>query len=367
MHFDNSPEQDALRDLVEQIMLATASQPADRFGTPRLDEAAWRDLHEVGLLGLMVPEGLGGAGAGGADLAVVSEGLGRHLRLTPFTWSSVFSGSLVAQADQSALRDQLAEELCEKQAVVSPAFTRSRLLAGSADGDGGGDSAEDFVVPFGSDARWLVAQGPSTAERVSVHVSDATALLSPLVDQDRSDLHVVASASQAALAAAAVGSLVLSRAAWERSVALAKLSLAACALGGQERLTRMASDYARERIQFGRPIGSYQAIAHRCADMYARAAADRVLVQRAAWHLDSDRIGPALRAAALAKARATAGYALAATATLQTFGGHGFASESDVQAFYRHAMGSQVSWGSPSDEYTAAARIGAAADEVTSR
>jgi alkylation response protein AidB-like acyl-CoA dehydrogenase len=363
VHFENSSEQDALRDLVEQIMLAKASRPAAE--TPGLDRAAWQDLHEVGLLGLVVPEGLGGAGAGAADLAIVSEGLGRHLRLTPYTWSSAFSGSLVAQAEQSAFRDHLAEDLCEKQAVVSPGFFRSRLLARSADGDGG-DSADGFVVPFGADARWLVAQGPSTAEHVSVHVSDAT-LLSPLVDQDRSDLHVVASASQAALAAAAVGTLVLTRAAWERSVALAKLSLAACALGGQERLTRMASDYARERTQFGRPIGSYQAIAHRCADMYARAATDRVLVQRAAWHLDSDRIRPALRAAALAKGRATAGYAIAATATLQTFGGHGFASESDVQAFYRHAMGSQVNWGSPSDEYAAAASTAATADEVTSR
>jgi alkylation response protein AidB-like acyl-CoA dehydrogenase len=363
VHFENSSEQDALRDLVEQIMVAKASRPA--AVTPGLDRAAWQDLHDVGLLGLMVPEGLGGAGASAADLAIVSEGLGRHMCLTPYTWSSVFSGSLVAQAAESAFRDQLAEDLCEKQAVVSPGFIRSRLLAGSTDGDAG-DSADGFVVPFGSDARWLLAQGPSSAEHVSVHVSDATTLLSPLIDQDRSDLHVVASASQAALAAAAVSTLVLTRAAWERSVALAKLSLAACALGGQERLTRMASDYARERTQFGRPIGSYQAIAHRCADMYARAATDRVLVQRAAWHLDSDRIRPALRAAALAKGRATAGYAIAATATLQTFGGHGFASESDVQAFYRHAMGSQVSWGSPSDEYAAAASA-ATADEVTSR
>jgi alkylation response protein AidB-like acyl-CoA dehydrogenase len=359
VHFELSSELRSLRALIEQVLDHESSFEHVRAAATAggYSEPVWKALQAIGIGGLLAQEDSDQDSAGPWEVCLVAEGLGRGLALVPFAWSSVFATSLAQSSNPSELRGTILASLAGEGEIAAPGLTRPQEFPSLAfePEASHGNARELIVVPFGAQARWVLTVLDSRHDRVRLDIADTRHLKSALEGDQRSDLQAVSRVSVSKLDAASVGQLEVPMEGWLRANALTKLAIASYALGAQDVVIQMASEYALDRHQFGKSIGSFQGVAHRCADMCARATADRMLVWLAAWKLETGDTRDGLRAAGLAKARTTAGFAQAGTSTLQIFGGHGFASEGDVQLFYRHGRGLEASWGTPSAEYCAAA------------
>lgn len=347
----------AVRDLLAEIgggrpREAALASPAD------YDPAAWRRMvHELGITGLLVPERFGGLGLSPVDLAVIAQEVGRHVLPTPFLSSAVAATAVLTSCPHPAQARWLprlaAGEVIGALAVQeSPSDYRCRRPASTARTDGGacritgtkrfvlGAPAADFVLVLAAldatPALFLVdggAAGMTVEPQTSL---DPTLSLSAIHFADTPAIQLVADAR----AVVGHGQDVL------------VLAQAAESLGGAEQCLEMAVEYAGTRHQFGRPIGSFQAIKHKCADIFMAIEIARTAVLHAAWALAADpaQARTAVPAAAAESARA---FCLAAGENIQIHGGIGFTWEHPAHWYFKRARSYDVLNGTTAEHYTA--------------
>ncbi|BBX83397.1 acyl-CoA dehydrogenase family protein [Mycolicibacterium aubagnense] len=276
----------------------------------------WPSLVEAGWVGLEVPEEFGGAGATFAEVAVLCEELGRAAATTSYLGSAVLSVGVLNMLAPSAVRDEL----------LAGVATGSVRLAVAMD-------STDFVPDAEGADRLLMA----SADGVSV-VTPAI-VPRPVLDETRRLATVVPGSAAETLhfADGAVDPIGLLR---DR----AAVAVAADSLGTAEAVLAATVDYTKVRHQFGRPIGSFQAVKHACADMLVQVEVARELVRAA---VESVAQGRADAAASMAKAYATGVAVDIAGKAMQLHGGIGYTWESGIHVYLKRAALNRSLYGSP--------------------
>jgi alkylation response protein AidB-like acyl-CoA dehydrogenase len=353
-------EHDQLRDSLRAFLQARSPESeVRRLMTTRDGFAAgfWSEVvKDLGLTSLIVPTEYGGTGAGQRELTVVFEEFGRALACAPLLSTvALATNALLCGDDEEAKRRHLPGILdgstTATLAHVEPGGAWSQhAVAVTATRGGGGWllRGEKAHVVDGASANLLLVTA-RTADGIGLFALSAPAAgiaIEPteLIDQTRRYAHPRFDDAPAEL----VGGIhpVGEHPGLTRALALAAISLAAEQLGGAERLLEMTVEYARLRTQFGRPIGSFQAIKHSCVDLLLAVEGARSAVYEATWSVDEG--APDIRlAASLAKAVASEVYYRAAQVAIQVHGGIGFTWEHPAHLYYRRAKCSELYLGDP--------------------
>jgi alkylation response protein AidB-like acyl-CoA dehydrogenase len=311
------------------------------------DPAIWAAFSEMGLQGLVIPERFGGAGFNHVDLAIVLEEMGQALVGEPFLSSQIAANAILLSRDEKACRELL-PAIASGQVPATVAITEDggRLdeagitLRASRTPDGYGLSGHKNFVLDGAHAGLILAAA-RTAEGVGLFAvaAGAPGLLRtnlPTLDQTRKQARLEFTdvpARLIGLAGDAGWNLV------SKTLDMAAVMLSAESVGVAQRCLDASVEYAKNRIQFGRPIGSFQAIKHMCADMLLKVEFARSAAYYAAWAAseDSDEL-PVV--ASLVKANCTEALFDVAGANIQIHGGIGFTWEHDAHLYFKRASGS---------------------------
>ncbi|WP_245718566.1 acyl-CoA dehydrogenase family protein [Nocardia miyunensis] len=363
-------EQEQLRDTV-RAFLAKASPEAEvrrmMETGPGFDAAVWRQLAaQLGLPGLHIPEEYGGAGYGWAELAVVLEEMGAALLCAPFLATVLAASALLASGDPEARHDLL-PGIAEGTVTATVAFadTQGRWDdTDSAEAQLGADGwrltgVKGFVLDGATAGLLLVTARTGAAtgdgDRVGAQRSlfavaaDAPGLTRtplPVMDLTRRQAELVLQNTPARLVGAEGGA----DAVLEHVLQLAAIALACEGVGGIRTVLGQATTYACQRFQFGRPIGSFQAVKHRCADMLvALETAKSAAYYAAATIGAAPTIGDAglALAASLAKAWVGDAFVRAAEDNIQLHGGIGFTWEHPAHLYLKRAKSAQLMFGAP--------------------
>src|SRR5215471_7351573 len=353
MNLGVSAEQRELRESVRRFLAERAPLPRVRelMDAPdAMDAEVWRQAaDQLGLQGIAIPEEYGGAGFSFAEQAIVLEELGGALYTGPYLASAVLAASaLLASEDEGARRDFLPGIACG-ETVATLAFTEDNgswepdaiRLAAAKNGTGWRlDGHKSFVLD-GHTAGLILAVAATDAGLSLFAVDAAAGGLSrtplPTLDQTRK----LARLEFDAVAGRLIGSPGDAAAVLDRVLDVAAVALAAEQLGGAQRALDMAVEYAKIRHQFGRAIGSFQAIKHRCADLLLEVESLRSAVGFAAAAVaDGSPEVPAV--ASLIKAYASDTFFHVAGENIQIHGGIGFTWEHDAHLYFKRAAASQL-------------------------
>ena len=350
MNFEFSSEQLQLRETARRF-LSDRCPPAavravmDGGNGLSFDRSLWNGLAEMGLPGAAIPENYGGLGLGYLELCVIAEELGRALAPVPFSSSIYLAAELLLAAGSEEQKAQWLPKLASGEAlgtlaiaevagVVTPAAiaatVQSGLLSGTKLAVADGDVADIAIVvarSAGGLALLLADLNQPAVTRQRVET----------IDPSRGHANLTFTNAVAQPLGAAVD--LNGTATWsllESVLDKAAILFAFEQLGGADRALETARDYSLERMAFGRPIGSFQAIKHMLADMYVSATLARSNCYYGAWALASN--APELPvAAATARVAATQAYQHCARNALQIHGGMGFTWEADCHLYYRRS------------------------------
>ncbi len=312
------------------------------------DPQVWKELADLGWLGLVIPEAYGGSGLGFTHLAVLLEEAGRHLLpspLLPVTLATLAIERGGSQAQRTRLLPRLAAgETIATLAHVEPdgswsaaATTAARShgrLSGGKQHVWSAPTADVFVVPFRENGRTRLALVDAGAEGVTVV---------PAIGLDRTrrsgrvTMRNVAVADDAVLPAGA-------EEVFDHLLPCACTALAAEMAGGADALLTMTAAYAATRIQFGRPVGGFQAVKHPLVNVLIGVEHGRSLVYAAAAALDAGAADAELLAR-MAKAHLSDLYSFAASRAVQFHGGFGFTIDCDVHFYCKRAQASRPAFG----------------------
>jgi alkylation response protein AidB-like acyl-CoA dehydrogenase len=346
-------EQDELRAAVRKFMadrvpIAAVRQLMD--ATDGGDPAVWETAaQQLGLQGIAIPEEYGGAGFSFAEQAIVLEELGAALYGGPYLASAVLAANaLLASGDEAAKKAYL-PGIAAGELIATLAFTEedgsweigaTRLTAAPADGGWRLDGRKSFVLDGHTAGLILVAARTEAGLSLFAVQSDASGLgrtALPTLDQTRK----LARLDFDGVPGMLVGADGAAEAVLSRTLDIAAIAQAAEQLGGAQRTLDMAVEYAKVRHQFGRPIGSFQAIKHRCADLLLEVESLRSAVQYAAAAVAEDSTEVPV-VAALVKAYASDVYFHVAAENIQIHGGIGFTWEHDAHLYFKRAKASEL-------------------------
>ena len=363
MHFGPTDAQEQLRQRV-RAFLAEVSPPAqvrrlmeDPAG---FDRAVWvRMAADHGLQGVHLPTAVGGGGEGWMELGVVLEETGRVLLCAPYMATVTAASAIAASGDEGELLAAIATGGCVATLAVAEhdgRWNEAAVTTRAARAPGGGwrlEGHKSYVVD-GWAADLLVVAARRDGGEVGLFVVDGTApglSRAPLatVDQTR---------KLATLQLSATPARPLPGAALATTLQLAAVALAAEQVGGAQRCLDMAVDHARRRVQFGRPIGSFQAVKHLCADMLLEleSARSAAFYGAQAAARGSEELP---EASAVAKACCSEAYVRVATDSLHVHGGLGFTWDHDSHLYFKRARSSRQLFGDPRHHRELlAARIG---------
>ena len=351
MRFAFSDEQDQLRLAVRRF-LADQSPTSEvrRLMETDLgyDPGVWGRLaNDLAVTGVHIPEAYGGQGFTFAELAIVVEEMGRALVCAPYFSSTVLAATAILNAGSEADKAELLPAIASGERLATLAVAESN---GRWDASGIATTArqgrlagtKSFVVDGHVADILIVAAQQAGADGPSFYAVEATApgvsrRLLTTVDATRKLARIELDDVEARLIGEAGGA----GPALARTLALAAVALANEMVGGAQALLESAIDYANMRVQFGRAVGSFQAIKHRCADLLL----DVELAKSAAYQAanaaaEDDPDLPAL--ASLAKAAASDAYMRAARDCIQIHGGIGFTWDNDTHLWYKRAKSSEA-------------------------
>jgi alkylation response protein AidB-like acyl-CoA dehydrogenase len=302
-----STERDLLRQTVAALVDKHATPEAVRTAMESdrgYDETLWRLLCEqVGAAALVVPEELGGAGGELGDAAVVLEELGKALVPTPLLGTVLAELALLAAPEPDA---QALEQLAEGSAIGAVVF--------DADYAANGDIADIVIATDGQQlSRW------STFEALPAATMDPTRRLGRITAGQTQEIGTDPGIAD-----------------------YAAILLAAEQIGAATRCLDLTVQYTKDRVQFGRPIGSFQALKHRMADLYVAVSAARAVV-------DDALSEPSATSAALARVVASEAFSKVAGEAVQLHGGIAITWESDIQLYFKRAHGSSQLLGQPAE------------------
>jgi alkylation response protein AidB-like acyl-CoA dehydrogenase len=359
MNFAFSEEQEELRSSVRRFLEDKSPMTEVRRlmeTSEGYDPAVWKQMGEqLGLQAIAIPEEYGGVGFGYVELTVIFEEMGAALLCAPyFSTVALAANALLSSGDERAKKDLL-PGIASGETIATLALTEDTgrwdldgvtLAATGKGGEWKLDGHKMFVID-GHTADLILVAG-RTAKGVSLFAVESGAAgltRTPLatMDQTRKQARIEFSGTPARL----VGEDGGAGPALSRTLDLAAVALAAEQVGGAQRCLDMAVDYAKTRIQFGRPIGSFQAIKHKCADMLLEVESAKSAAYYAGWAAaeDSDEL-PVV--ASLAKSYCSEAYFHAAAENIQIHGGIGFTWEHDAHLYFKRAKSSELLLGDPS-------------------
>jgi alkylation response protein AidB-like acyl-CoA dehydrogenase len=350
-------EQELLRRTVRDLLAVhcpTAVVRAcedDPIGFP---PTLWQQLAELDLVGLLLPETAGGSGRGLLDGVVLYEELGRALAPVPHFVSAVMAGGVLAEAGSAAQRAQWLVPVAAGTTIMTTAWLEP---------DRGFGPAGVATVAEASGGGWRltgvkrhVAFARAAAAMVVVARTDAGAIGLFLVPTDAPGVRLtqqrtIDSATQYRVELGGVhvahdqciGPPAEGWELWQTVLRRGLVLLAAQAVGGARRTLELTVQYAKDRHQFGKPIGAFQAISHYLADAVTVVDGAEQLVHEAAWAADRGR-PEAGRLAAMAKLFACRTYRDVTATAQQVHGGVGFTVDLDVQLYFRRAKALQLDW-----------------------
>ena len=357
---DVDTELDEVREELRSITRRVLEQrcPIDRVRSLAndpigFDEPLWREAAELGWLGLEIPESYGGAGMSFAELAVVLDELGRGLVPLPVLSSVVLGTSAILVGGSNEQRSEWLPALAAGERRLAVAMTGESGRVGfealgvaATIGGGGvhlaGDAgfvadahvADALVVAarVGESIQLMLVPAGADGVRVTVELSQ---------DQTRRLATVEFDGVKVAHAARLSGGDAL----YDWLIDRAAIALAIDSHGGARRAMETTVQYAKDRIQFGRPVGSFQAVKHRCANMFVNVETSRVAADVAARTLP---VGPGKpsRWASIAKSHAADAYVAVADSGIRVHGGIGFTWEHDMHLYLRRAKLNQALFGS---------------------
>jgi alkylation response protein AidB-like acyl-CoA dehydrogenase len=335
MDFEFSEDQQLLTDSVRRYLTDRAPVRYARahYDRPAAVDDVWMGLAELGLTGMLVSERFGGAGLGLVDLALPLGEMGRVVYPGPFAASAVAAVSLVTDLGDESFAAEWLPRLAGGAAVGTVAFTAEA-------------SDSRFVhVPDGAAADLILVV---TDDRTAVHAviperGGVSVTSLETVDGSRKFATVELEDLRDATRFADVGGAIA--AADDRLGAAWVLD----GIGAAERALELALEYAKEREQFGKPIGAFQAVQHLCADMLRAIELGRAVGYYAAWACDAADPVERHRAATMARAFAADSFYRVAANAIQVFGGIGFTWEHDIHLFYKRLLTLQLLGGSAAD------------------
>jgi alkylation response protein AidB-like acyl-CoA dehydrogenase len=321
----------------------------------------WRKLAEQGWLGLIYPEAYGGAGLGVVDLTVLMEEMGRTVLPGPYFSTVLLGGLAILEAGSESQKETWLTKTAEGEARVTLAWTepnarwdaqgitlRARPAAGGFMLSGTKLFVHDAHTADALVVAARTADGANPKEGVSLFLvpRDARHLevkLLPTMDQTRKlcevSLNDVAVTPDALVGERDRGWLPLSRV-----IERATVGLCAEMCGGAQKVLEMTTEYAKIRVAFGKPIGSYQGVKHKLADMLVDVENAKSITYYAAWAVD-EGVAEAPLAASMAKAYVSDAYRKVAAAGIQLHGGIGFTWEHDMHLYFKRAKGSEFTFG----------------------
>jgi len=358
LDLDFTEEQEMLRDMVRGVIGQHAPNEVvraledDPVGYPA---DLWQQFAELDLLGLLLPEAHGGSGMSMLEGVILYEELGRSLAPTPHLVSCVLSAGALVEAGSDAQREAWLGRIISGDAILTPAWLEPEngfgpkgvQVRAAADGDGFIISGTKRHVLFASSAAALVvlARTGDGTDDVDLFVvpTDApgvalTQQMSISSDtQYRVDLDGVRVSAADRIGGAGTG-----WATWSKVMADAMILTAAQAVGGADYALEITVQYSKDREQFDKPLGAFQALSHNMADAKTAVDGARILTYEAAWAHGAAK--PLDRLAPMAKLFAANTYRDITAMAQQIFGGVGFTLEYEIQMYFRRAKQLQITW-----------------------
>ena len=357
MNFDFSDEQKQLRDEARKFLAEKCPPKTVRTvleGKQPYDRELWKGLADMGFLGVAIPEAYGGAGAGHLELCVLAEEMGRALAPVPFSSTVYLAAEALLLAGSDAQRQKWLPLVASGAAIGTLALFEGKgnpspegIKLSAA---GGGLNGVKKPVPDGAIADFAIVAARTGSSGRETDISLFLVDMKAEGVEAKSLINVDPSRGQAELTFRNCKAEPLGRANEGWSIVSQLLDRAAVLMafeqvGGADRALEMGRDYALDRIAFGRPIGSFQAIKHMLADMYVAATLARSNCYYGAWAL-STNASELPEAAAAARISATQAFQHCAKNNIQVHGGMGFTWEFDCHLYYRRSNATALALGS---------------------
>lgn len=359
MNFAFSEEQEELRKTVRSFLDAKSPETAVRELMETgdgYDKAIWNQMGaEMGLQGLIIPEEFGGSGYSYVELGVVLEEMGRALLCAPFFSTVALAANTLLHSGDEAAKKAYLPGIASGDTIATLAFTEP---SGKWDESGitmaASGSGSDFTLTgtksFVLDGHIasLILVAARTGKGVSLFAVDGgasglTRTALSTMDQTRKQAKLEFSNTPAKL----IGTEGQGWSVLNRVLDLAAVALAAEQVGGAQKVLDMAVEYAKVRVQFGRPIGSFQAIKHKCADMLLEVESAKSAAYYAMW-CAAELNDELPSVASLAKAYCSEAYFHATAENIQIHGGIGFTWEHPAHLYFKRAKSSELLFGDPS-------------------
>jgi alkylation response protein AidB-like acyl-CoA dehydrogenase len=360
MNFGFTEEQDFLRSTARDFLAKEC--PSTVVRELMEDEAGyrqemWKQMAELGWLGLLIPEEYGGADLSFVDLIVILEEIGRANLPSPFF--GTLQGTLaLLRAGSDTQRKEILSSVAAGDLILSFAITEEAGTENAsgiqtrAEKDGGSYrvTGTKLFVPDGQNADRIVVaartgdEGEAGISLLLVDARGSGVEITPLqsMDQTRRIAEVQFDGAEGEL----LGDENAGWATWEWVRDRALVALSAEAVGGSEKVLEDSVAYAKERVQFGKPIGVHQAIKHKCADMLIEVESSKSITYYAAWTVAED-LEDATLAAAMAKSYTSDAYRHCSAENIQIHGGVGFTWEYDCHLYFKRAKAIEVTYGDP--------------------
>jgi alkylation response protein AidB-like acyl-CoA dehydrogenase len=362
MDFDLSEEQEMLkkaaRDFLEDKCPKTlvCEMETDEKGYP---PELWQEMAGLGWMGLAFPESYGGSGMGFIDLAILLEEMGRACLPGPFFSSVILGGFTTLDAGSDAQKQKYLPDIASGRSIFTLALTEvnawydaaSIATTATADGDGFVIEGTKLFVPDAHVAGYLLCvarteQSANPEEGLTVFIVEV-----PSPGLSHSALKTISGDKLFEVAFDGVrvpreNILGQSGKGWEivqRIIERGAVGKCCDIVGGLQRVLEMTLDYAKERYQFDRPIGSFQVIQHYCADMATDVDSTRFITYQAAWMLSEGL--PCRREVAIAKTWAGEAYERVVTLAHQIHGAIGCTIDHDLQFYTKRGKAAQLSFG----------------------
>ncbi len=368
MKFELTEEQELLRQTARDFLAAESPMKSVRGVMERGDPYAsdtWERMSELGWMGLSIPERYGGSGLGPIELSIVIEELGRALAPVPFVPTQI-AARAICEGGSGDQREKWLSAISGGDLIGTLAFDEPHAaldlaldaashaapdaqvgVLAARDAQGWELSGSKWFVPDAQVADLLVVTARSDPREPEIGMfavpRDTPGVrIEPMISMDPlRKLSTVRFESVRVPESALLGGAADAAGALRRTLDFAMVAICAEMLGGAEACMETSVAYAKQREQFGRPIGSYQAIKHKCADMLFQVESARSITYYAAWALGANREEAGLRAA-MAKAYLSDAYRSVSGENIQIHGGVGFTWEYDCHLFFKRARSDEM-------------------------
>lgn len=325
-------------------------------------DSLWKKMSEMDWMKIRIPEAYGGAEMDQLDLCILLEEMGRAVMPGPYFSSVQLAAEVILAAGSEDQKKEYLPKIAEGKLIGTLALSEPESgadtdyiqMSAQKNGDGYVLSGVKLAVPDAHAADFIVVAartepGSDPNQGVSLFIVDThteglVVSLLPSMDGTRK---LCAVEFKDVKASAVLGTVNQGRAPLNKVLQRAQVGLAAECIGGAQRAMELATDYAKTRVQFGQPIGAFQAIKHTCAQMFVEVESCRSLLYWAAWAQDHADEKEAALAASAAKSYCGEAYTKVASRALQVHGGIGFTWENDIHLYLKRAKGNELTLGDP--------------------